>query len=123
MDKYEEFNWYPIDSYIQKTAGLDALQSLGTFKRKLDFITNQLGQQVVYDDGEPGVTVNAHADGRKRIRIGSRTGMTKRQDLSEQTSSVGQMEEVFNGWQNAAQSQFNGTQSLILPQRTSRPNP
>ncbi len=111
MDKYEEYTWFPVDAYIQKAAGSDTLQSLGTLKRKLDFITNQLGQQVVYDNGEAGVTVKAHADGRKKICLGSRTGMTKRQDLSE-ASGVGQVEEVFTGWQNESQAQFSGVRSL-----------
>ena len=49
--------------------------------------------------------------GEKGICMGSRTGMTKRQDLSE-GSGVGQMEEMFTGFQNETQSQFSGIQSL-----------
>ena len=111
MDKYEEYTWFPVDTYIEKAAGAETLEKLGTLKRKLNFISNTLGQQVVFDNGEPGVTVKAHADGRKRICMGSRTGMTKRQDLSE-GSGVGQMEEMFTGFQNETQSQFSGIQSL-----------
>ena len=70
--------WLPLDTFI-KDAGGDPSQ-LKTLEKKIEWAVNIAGApKITWDEGQPGVLQNVHADGRKKIRIGMRTGTTKRQ--------------------------------------------
>eukprot|EP00435_Cladocopium_sp_Y103_P047898 s1190_g14.t1 len=109
-DKFEELDWYPLDSYIRKVAGAAVLSNLTSEAQKIEFVTRELRQKIQYDNGRPGVTCLVHDDGRKRIHAGTRTGLTKRQDL--QPADTEGVEQMFQSYQRGAGSQFSQAMSL-----------
>ena len=111
-DKFEEMEWFPIDSFIKKVAGQEVLDSLSTMKRKLQYVQSECSQKVVWDCGAPGVTVKTHDDGRKKVMMGSRTGMTKKQDMSTEGSDSSGIQSLYSQWQTGMRNQFSGLQSI-----------
>lgn len=111
-DKFEEMEWLPIDSFIRKVAGQETLDSLSTMKKKLAYVKNECSQNVVYDGGIPGITLKTHQDGRKKLMVGCRTGMTKKQDLSNDASDSAGVQSMYSQWETGVRSQFEGLQSI-----------
>lgn len=111
VEKYEEMDWFPLDSYIKKVAGEAVCRSLGTQQRKIEFVNKELGLPIDWDNGEPGVTVRVHDDGRKRIRAGSKTGLTKRQTFAELNDAEG-VEQKYQNFQSGIAGQFSQAKSL-----------
>ena len=112
VDKYEELDWYPLDSYIIKIAGQDVLNNLRSEKMKMDFVVKELNQQIQYDNGIPGVIVRVHDDGRKRINAGTRSGMTKRQNYEDQNGDAEAVEHTFQSFNKASHQQFSQASSM-----------
>jgi len=110
FDKFEELDWYPLDSYIRKVAGDAVLRNLASEAQKIEFVTKELRQKIQYDNGSPGVTVRVHDDGRKRINAGTRTGLTKRQDF--QAADTEGVEQIFRTYQRGSGNLFSQAMSL-----------
>ena len=41
FDKFEELDWYPLDSYIRKVAGDAVLRNLASEAQKIEFVTKE----------------------------------------------------------------------------------
>ena len=78
VDKFEEYDWIPLHSYLMIVKA--PMNQLPNLEAQLKFVREICGQEIHYDNGTPGVNQPRHQDGRKRVRVGARTGAIKKQD-------------------------------------------
>lgn len=78
-DMCEEFFWFPLNSYIEHVGG--SLTDLNTFDKKVRFVTEVCEQELVFDNGVAGVNSKLYSDGRKKVRVGTKTSVDLKQDL------------------------------------------
>ena len=76
--KFAEAWWLPLDVFIEEAGGNPS--QLRTPEKKIEYAKKLGAKQISWDDGQPGVIQNLHADGRKKLHIGVRSGTSKRQD-------------------------------------------
>ena len=75
----EEFFWFPRNSYIEHVGG--SLTDLNKFDKKVRFVTEVCEQELVFDNGVAGVNSKLYSDGRKKVRVGTKTSVETKQDL------------------------------------------
>lgn len=70
-ETYVDGDWVPIELYISEVGG--PIEQLNTTSKQVQWVQSFCKQRVQFDNGVPGVVVPDRDDGRKRIRIGTRT--------------------------------------------------
>ena len=78
VDKYVEMYWLPLNAYLVQVGAHP--KNFPNIEQKIAFVKDVCGQDIIYDEGNPGVHMPLHDDGRKRVNVGLKAGIEKRQD-------------------------------------------
>ena len=76
VDKYTEMYWLPLNGYLRHVGA--SSNNFQNIEQKIAFVKDVCGEEIVYDEGNPGVNIPVHEDGRKRVNVGVKAGIEKK---------------------------------------------